>query len=578
MLSKESIKLEINVPSEMRDGTILYSDIYRPDNEGRYPAILWRQPYNKLNARGGTGYFDFVRIARAGYAVVIQDTRGCGTSEGECYPHRDDSDDGYDTVEWVASQPWCDENVGMYGLSYGGGTQWAAGVTQPPHLKTFCPAESSVVMRGVPCLQNSGVFLVGRDLNLYLWCLGANLKNSFMRSKFSPEQLKSLQERMNYEREHIQESWYFLPLKDAPILEIGKVIGITYYYEWVTNIENDDYWAQLNFPAPVEKIIVPTLHFAGWYDRLASAVLANYEGIRDRGGSELARKNQKLIMGPWLHGEQMSNIMGELNTGIVSRGDSIDMTGTHIRWFDYWLKGIDNGIMDEPPIRIFVMGDNVWRDENEWPLARTVYTKYFFHSEGHANSLSGDGVLSIELPSEEQTDNYLYDPRNPVPTGGVGAQDQREVEKREDILVYTSAPLETDIEVTGPIEIKLWAASSAVDTDFTGKLVDVYPSGKAFNVVEGIVRARYRESISESKLIEPEKVYEYSIDLCATSNVFKTGHMIRVEISSSSFPQWDRNLNTGHTIGQDAEMKVAVQTIYHNEQYPSHIVLPVIPR
>jgi hypothetical protein len=232
------------------------------------------------------------------------------------------------------------------------------------------------------------------------------------------------------------------------------------------------------------------------------------------------------------------------------------------------------------------MGDNVWRNEKEWPLARTKYTKYYFHSDGKANSRFGNGVLSPKISANEETDVYLYDPRNPVPYkwGGSGisptfvVQDQEEVEKRADVLVYTSEPLKNDLEVTGPIEAKLWASSSAVDTDFTTKLVDVYPNGKAYNLVEGIVRARHRQSVAKPKLIEPGKIYEYSIKLKPTSNVFKTGHRIRVQISSSNFPKWDRNLNTGHPIGQDAEIMVAMQTIYHDKQYPSHIVLPVIPR
>jgi putative CocE/NonD family hydrolase len=233
------------------------------------------------------------------------------------------------------------------------------------------------------------------------------------------------------------------------------------------------------------------------------------------------------------------------------------------------------------------MGDNAWRDENEWPLARTKYTEYYFHSNGHANGSSGDGILSTGLPDKEQTDIYLYDPRNPVPsTGGIisaagnvlDAQNLQEIEKRTDMLIYTSALLETDVEVTGPIQLELWVASSAVDTDFVGKLVDVWPDGRAYNLAEGIVRARYREGASKAKLIEPGKVYQYSVDMKATSNVFKAGHRIRVEICSSNFPRWDRNLNTGHPIGQDAEMGVAVQTIYHNRQYPSHILLPIIPR
>jgi len=243
--------------------------------------------------------------------------------------------------------------------------------------------------------------------------------------------------------------------------------------------------------------------------------------------------------------------------------------------------------MEEPPVRIFVMGDNVWRDENEWPLARTKYTPYYFHSEGQANTRSGDGVLSTEAPGGETADNYLYDPRNPVPTqAGMGraiehvfeAHDQGVVEDRTDVLVYTTPVLKSDVEVTGPVVIKLFAASSAVDTDFTGKLVDVWPDGKVYNIVDGIVRARYRNSVSSPELIQPDRIYEYTIDLRYTSIVFKAGHRIRVEISSSNFARWDRNLNTGGRIGQDAGIKVALQTIYHEMKSPSHILLPIIPK
>jgi putative CocE/NonD family hydrolase len=262
----------------------------------------------------------------------------------------------------------------------------------------------------------------------------------------------------------------------------------------------------------------------------------------------------------------------------------------HIRWFDYWLKGIDNGIAEDPRVRIFVMGTNVWRNENEWPLARTKYTRYYFHSSGKANVCLGDGVLNTDVPSEQEVDIYIYDPRNPVPsiggTGGAGqntnankfgVQDQQEVEKRQDVLVYTSKPLEKDMEVTGPVEVELWAKSSAPDTDFTAKLVDVWPDGKAYNITQGVVRARYRESVFKTKLIKEGKIYKYTIKLLATSNVFKAKHRIRVDITSSNFPWCDRNLNTGHPIGEDSDMQVALQTIYHDKKHPSNILLPVIP-
>jgi putative CocE/NonD family hydrolase len=275
--------------------------------------------------------------------------------------------------------------------------------------------------------------------------------------------------------------------------------------------------------------------------------------------------------------------------GLAADALALDLDGIHFRWYDYWLKGIDNGIMDDPPVRIFVMGDNVWRDEQEWPLARAISTEYYFHSQGKANSLHGNGVLSVDLPSGEPSDVYLYNPEDPVPTNGgalccnpyfaaSGAFEQREVEGRQDVLVYTTPPLDREVEVTGPVTVTLWAATSATDTDFTAKLVDVCEDGCARNLTDGIIRARYRDSMSSPSLLTPGDVYRYTIDLWATSNVFKAGHSIRVEISSSNFPRFDRNTNTGYTIAQDTTSKPAMQTILHDAEHPSHITLPVVPR
>jgi uncharacterized protein len=581
MLLKESIKLECNVPAKMRDGTVLYADVWRPDTGGRYPAILTRLPYIPCDDSSAlitsSGYMNFQRFARAGYAVVIQDCRGTGVSEGEPYFFRQEFEDGYDTVEWLANQPWCDGNVGMYGLSYFALTQWAAAATQPPHLKTICPFGTQSAFRAFPFSERGDVFRLMHET--FFLRMAAN---KLMREKLTTKKWKSLYERITYYSDNMDEQFRFLPIKDSPVSKITEELGFApLTSDLLKNMENDNYWKQFGSPLPFEKVVVPCYHMCGWYDLVSGpGVFESYREMKERGGSHLARKNQKLLVGPWVHGVELISTVGEVNFGKASSGESIDVTGKHIRWFDYWLKGIDNSVMNEPPVRIFIMGKNIWRDENEWPLARTKYTKYYFHSNGQANSRLGNGVLSTGLPDEEQPDIYLYDPGNPVTTNPPGQEwmfDQQELEKRTDILVYTSAPLETDIEVTGPIQIKLWAASLAVDTDFTGKLVDVWPNSKAYNLVDGIIRARYRLSVSEPKLIEPGRIYEYSINLGNTSNVFKAGHKIRVEISSSNFPRYDRNLNTGHPIGQDAEINVAEQAVYHDVKYPSYIVLPVIP-
>jgi putative CocE/NonD family hydrolase len=578
MLTTEAIKLEINVPMKMRDGTILYADICRPDKPGKYPAILTRLPYNKsLMFPTRSGYMNPHRYARAGYASVIQDVRGTGASEGNAYFWQQEFDDGYDSVEWLAEQPWCDGNVGMYGYSYFGYTQLTAAVTRPPHLKAICPSQTYPEPHSFPFNLRGDKFRLQIHLG---WCL--MMRNlELLRRKMPPEEMTKTVGNLVYLLDNIKEQQCFLPLKDAPAVGVIDGLGMVPLYADVLAHQDDDaYWQQISGPLPLDKVSIPAFHIAGWYDvDTLPGVLYTYQQIKEKGGSETARQHQKLLIGPWMHTADMPNKVGELDFGLASSGATVDIAGLHLRWYDCWLKGIDNGVREEPPVRLFVMGDNAWRNEQEWPLARTKFTRYYFHSGGRANSRFGDGGLSTAVPGDEPFDSYLYDPRNPVPSHemGTGAYNQLGVESRPDVLVYTTGPLQADLEVTGPVETRLFAASSAVDTDFTGKLVDVWPDGRAYNVAEGIIRTAYRQP-GARKPIEPGEVYEYPLSLGATSNVFKAGHRIRLEISSSNFPKWDRNLNTGHPLGQDAEIKLAMQSIFHDPRFPSHIVLPVIPR
>jgi putative CocE/NonD family hydrolase len=287
------------------------------------------------------------------------------------------------------------------------------------------------------------------------------------------------------------------------------------------------------------------------------------------------RRKQKLMIGPWVHS------MGHRKVGELDFGESADLNDTELmlRWFDSQLKNIDNGIRDEPPVKIFVMGENKWRYENEWPLARTDYRNYYFHGGGKANTRFGDGYIDTRQPGNETSDRYIYDPADPVRTiGGMGPYDQEKAETRNDVLVYTTPALDSDTEVTGPINAVLYASSTAKNTDYTAKLVDVYPDGRVMRICEGIIRADHRNPSEKSSLIEPGKIYRYEIDLWATSNLFKKGHRIRVEISSSNFPRFDRNLNTGNYFATDTTVLKAEQTVYHSDKYPSHIILPVIKR
>jgi putative CocE/NonD family hydrolase len=573
----KTLIVERDVEAKMRDGVILRADVYRQNTEEPLPVLLQRTPYGKAFANPAFA----LMAAERGYAVVIQDTRGRWASDGDGYPLIHEMDDGHDAVEWAAHQPWANGKVGMYGGSYVGYTQWAAAVTQPPSLKTiiptvtFCDLYATSYAGGVPAL---GV--------LVSWNLVSTAYMAIQRYEGSQEKTEDLTSQLIELVDGMARGQTFtrLPLRDTPL--IGRE-GITAFYSDVLDHPTDDaYWQRMR--CRHERVQIPVFHIGGWYDVFTASTLQDFVGVQANGGRELARANQKLMIGPWLHGP-MEGLVGDIDFGLRASALLVVPDEIQLRWFDRWLKDKDNGIVDEPPVRIFVMGDNEWRHENEWPLARTEYTNYYLHSSGAANTLDGDGTLSPKKPADEPVDTFVYDPRNPVPTRGgglccwaaalpAGAYDQRDVEARQDVLVYTSPPLKDDVEVTGPIEVHLWAATSAPDTDFTAKLVDVGPCGYAQNVQDGIIRARCRESPDQPTTITPGDVYEYVIDLAATSNVFKAGHNIRVEISSSNFPRFARNPNTGHSLAEDAELRPATQTVLHDASHPSHIVLPIIPR
>ncbi|HEY8476788.1 MAG TPA: CocE/NonD family hydrolase [Chloroflexota bacterium] len=580
MASPLRVVVEQNVEVPMRDGTVLRADLYRPESGGPYPALLQRTPYNKALFTTGL-VVDPVRVASRGYAVVIQDTRGRYASDGRFYVFRDEAQDGFDTVEWVASQPWCDGKVGMFGASYHGVTQWQAAVTAPPHLKTIAPwITGSDYHEG--WTYQGGAFCLGFNLS---WTLAHLAPDTLLRDRERHESFAARWDRLVSCIDGMTDAFRRLPLTDLPEIE-----GLApYYFDWLAHPDDDAYWRQWNVEDRWGDVVVPAFHLGGWYDIFLGGTLRNFVGMQRRGGSEVARRGQKLIVGPWGHGLQLANPVGEVDFGLRSTRLAIDLDGLMLRWYDRWLKGEENGVDREPPVKLFVMGENVWRDETEWPLSRAVPTPFYLHSKGGANSLHGDGWLSPEPPGHEPVDTYLADPRRPVPTRGgglccyasllpLGAYDQRCVERRPDVLVYTSPPLDEDVEVTGPISAVLYASSSAPDTDFTVKLVDVDPSGYARNLTDGILRARYREGTRAGRLIEPGRVYEYTIDVGATSNLFRAGHRIRIEIASSNFPRFDRNPQTGVPAAEARAFAPAVQTVYHEPAYPSRVILPIVPR
>lgn len=559
------VKMQFGIMIPMRDGVRLSTDIYMPEELGKYPVILVRTPYNNSTPRYDRwGKF----YASRGYVFAIQDVRGRYDSEGEWVPHTGEDKDGYDTIEWLAQQPWSNGNTGMTGVSYVGFVQWMAASEEPPYLKAIFTYGSPSSIYGDTWFSNGTLYL----MDAITWAFGMHGRTG---------QYLGVHDWTN--------------LKDyLPLITLDDFLGrdISYWNEWLSHPKFDDYWKKQSMKGRFSKINVPAVTVTGWYDDGQHGALENYYGVM-REGKEFARKNQKLIIGYWRHGgpyPHTGNYYTKL--GDMDFGDKalLDLEEFELRWFDYWLKGYSNGIMDEPGVMLFIMGENVWRGENEWPLARTKYTRYYFHSDGNANTLYGDGKLNIRKPGDEPPDIYVYDPADPVPSirGGTGARggissdpiDQRVNEKRADVLVYTSDVLKEDIEITGTLKIVLYAASSAKDTDFCGKLVDVHPNGAAYNVnyaASGLISARFRESLQNPSLIEHGKVYRYEIPLRPTGIVFKKGHRIRVEISSSDFPIFNRNLNTGKDPYTSTEMVKAKQTIYHSRKYPSHIVLPVIP-
>jgi putative CocE/NonD family hydrolase len=584
----QQVIADYDVPAEMRDGTILRANVYRPAGEGRWPVLLMRFPYGKDLPGALSLLTDPVQTARRGYVVIVQDTRGCYASEGEWDPFRNEALDTVDTIEWAAKLDYSDGSVSMYGASYGGFVQWQAAVHQPTALKTMIPL---IAWRD----PFDGVLFRDGALELGLsgfWNLRVSFNVVTRRHVDDPDPYALGRAALMLTRDADalgKHGYWSLPLKEFLPLQRNDVAP--FFFETVEYPMNREHAERLSMVGKHEQVGVPTFNIGGWYDVFLKGTIENFKIMREHGNTPQARQS-KLLIGPWTHGG-LSNPIGEANFGLASTAAFIDMkinfNDLQLRWFDHWLKGIDTGMLQEAPIKIFVMGANVWRDEQEWPLARAVETRYYLHSGGRANTLYGDGVLNTRLPGDEPPDQYDYDPANPVLTRGgallmspefpAGVFDQRATEGREDVLVYTTPVLEEDVEVTGPIRVHLWAVTNVPDTDFVARLVDVYPDGYAHNLTDGIIRVRYRhfEQGEASALIEPGKAYEYEIDLWATSNVFKKDHRIRLDVTSSNFPRWDRNPNTGHEFGVDGELAVAHQTILHDRQHPSFVLLPVVP-
>lgn len=557
----------------MRDGTRLSADLYRPNEAGKHPTIFFRTPYDKSHGVN-SDLLNVVQAAQAGYAVVIQDVRGRFASEGEWRRESMftlEGPDGYDSIEWIASQPWSDGNVGMAGASYLAGLQWAAAMETPPHLKVIAPWMGTQ-SAGMEPLPTGGAILLAVAATATPM-MALDVAN---RMENEGRDVTEMRRTIHWAIDHPEQVVNWLPLKDVPFARFDRI--------------RETWQMRLQPPPPgelekrrrFENVMVPCLYICGWYDIIEWATFDSYAQMRERGGSPLARAGQHIVVGPWSH-VRVQDFLGGAHFGMLAGSRYAALHDQNLAFFDKYLRGRDLVI---PSVRYFVMGKNRWQDAERWPLPQTEWQRFYFHSRGGANTATGDGTLDREEPGRETPDLYAYDPMRPTPTLGgrlvgvgvvPGPMDQASVERRDDVLCYTTKALENDVEVTGPLSIHLFAASSARDTDFAAKLVDVYPDGCAYNIVEGIVRASGRKLNGTPEMVAPGEMNEYVIRMGDTSQLFRRGHFIRVEISSSNFPMFDRNMNTGNPIGQDARGIIALQTVFHQTDAASCIDLPVIP-
>jgi uncharacterized protein len=578
-----SFSVEKDIMVAMRDGVRLATDAWIPAGDGPFPVLLVRLPYGKdMTSLYAYGLVPNVfTLVEAGYTVVYQDCRGTFRSGGDFVPMLNEPNDGADTVAWLLEQPWCDGNIGTYGASYLGFVQWAS-ATASGRLKAIAPAVTTTDYYTTPWYSEGGALSLHAIQTWTTLMAVADVQRAAGAGPQDPQALMELVAMAADPERHLAE----LPVRTRPPLEKRW----PWWADILSHPARDDFWQGLSVADRFEDITVPALNIGGWFDIFVNNTARTFTELRKRGGSAEAREGQRLIIGPWDHLNQ-TGIYPDRKFGLMADALYNDLTGAHQRFFDRWLRGRAEALAGSAPVRIFVMGIDQWRDEQDWPLPDTSYTDYFLDSSGRANTANGDGELRPQPPGDEHADVYLYDPRRPVPTLGgrvmspstanaAGPVDQRAVEARGDVLCYSTPVLERPVEVTGHVSLTLFVSSSAPDTDFTGKLVDVFPDGRAIFLTDGILRARYRASLAAPEPLTPGQVYEISLDLWVTSNVFLPGHRIRLEVSSSNFPRFDRNTNTGGAITEDgeADAQVAVSRIFHGPGHPSRLVLPVIDR
>lgn len=586
-----AIRLDKSVMIPMRDGIRLSTDLYFPDGaSGKLPTVLLRTVYNK------NGSLDWNKVYRKlvskGYVVAIQDIRGRYESEGSYIVAKKRRGDGNDTLDWLTTQAWSNQKVGTAGCSYLGETQVVMAATKHPKHTAAIPmsAASGYYAPGRAWQSFSGgVFELAQTAGWFA-SSGSQVFYGPPSNVDRSEWFKSPAAQLFQMAPTIDFPAYmkFLPtLPTATILERARMPP-SEYKQWASSAPDGDFFRNKDLANADDSFDVPAIFFDNWYDYGPSITFKMFEQFERTATSRKAKNNQYVIVGPGTHCDFTESnddfIVGERNLGNAS----LDYSEIQLKWYDYWLKGKKDALAAMPKVQYYLMGKNEWRSSEVWPLANTRPTAWYLHSQGTANSRLGDGSLALQPQTSPTTTTFSYDPENPVPSLGghtcctgsdkeAGGFDQSEIELRGDILVFTSDEVSTGIEVTGQIKALLYVSSSAVDTDFTVKLVDVYPDGRAFNIQEGAVRMRYRDSLATAELIQPEKVYEIAVDLNVTSNYFGAGHRIRIEVSSSNFPRWERNLNTGGNNYDETAGVIAQNTLHLSADYPSQIILPIIP-
>ncbi len=543
----ESVKITYHQAVAMRDGVDLATDIYLPEADGRFPTLLVRDIYSNGSASNRQQYARFA--TENGYAFVFQSARGRYDSDGHWYPYFQEITDGDDTLTWISNQPWSNGKVGMFGTSYLASVQWLAALSGNSALRAIAPAMSPGNYYRDVAYPGGAFSLLSRAR----WGIG--MVGGRTTASFAVDWINGI--------DHL------------PLETLAQSVGfnVRHFQDWLDHPSYDAYWKPLNLEARANEMRVPALNIGGWYDVFLRSTIGSYKTMTGEAATQTAREGQRLIIGPWPHGWNVSQKTGDLDFGASSL---VNVEELLLEWFDYWLK--DGSAPSGAPIKLFIMGDNVWREEQEWPLARTQYKEYYLHANKR---------LASEKPTGQSGSlQYLYDPENPVPTLGGnimepslrGPYDQAPLDGREDVLRFVTEAFTEQLEITGPIRAELYAASDSTDTDFMTKLVLVKADGVAINLVDGVIRARFRNGFDEEQLIEPDVIYQYSIDMWATSYVLSPGDRLRIDVTSSNFPRLARNLNTGAEFARTTEMKTAKQTIYMTEKYPSHVVIPIVPR